>query len=240
MIKALFAAVIFLVSLPVAAGDATVHYLGFNAFGADKAESGKIFDAYMEKLRPIMHRYGMTVEAYNVLHGGSDKLKADVITFGTAKDQQSFQAFFQDAEFQAIFPMLFGALEDHQVVFTATDFEPRKLPAGSHTLLSATWPKEEAGLKKIGALHHKLAPVYEKYGVAMQAHSSGVYSNRGLGAEISDTLPPALVELWAVRDAHGLFDDPDMKQTSEEMRGLADRTEDFWIAPRYQDAGARH
>ena len=55
-----------------------------------------MFDDYIRKLRPIMSRYGMTVDSYDVQHGGSDKLSADVVTFGSASDEESFQAFFQD------------------------------------------------------------------------------------------------------------------------------------------------
>ena len=127
-----------LCSMPaLASGE--IHYIGFNRFVADhEAQSSVTFDEYLGKLRPIMDRYGMTVEAYDVLHGGSDQLSANIVTFGTAKDQESFQAFFSDAEFQQVFPMLIGALSEHQVVFTSGPFAIDSEHHGN-TLLSMSW-----------------------------------------------------------------------------------------------------
>lgn len=238
MIKSLLVAFTFFFTLPALANEAQIHYVGFNAFGEDKHQSGVAFDAYIDKLRPIMRRYGMTVEAYNVLHGGSDDLAADVITFGTAKDQQSFQAFFQDPEFQAIFPMLVGALSDHQVVFTMGRFAPENAGPGAHTLLSARWLENEAGGEKLRSIYASSAPIYEKYGAIMKTHSKGVYSNRGLGAEVTDTVPPASFELWSVRDAHGLFDDKQIKDAEKKAQEVVSRTEDFWIVPRHKKASS--
>lgn len=215
------------------ADEARIHYMGFNAFAADKAKSGRAFDAYLEKLAPIMKRYGMTADAYNVMHGGSDNLKADVVTFGTAKDQASFQAFFQDAEFQAIFPMLFGALEDHQVIFTGGVFMPSPKD-GTHTLLSASWFKGDsaAAMETIAGAHKNMKPVFEKYGVQMMAHTAGVYANQGLAADVKDTHAPQLLELWSVKDAHGFFDDPMQVEANNKVKALLSRSEDFWIVKR--------
>ena len=215
------------------AEDPQIHYMGFNAFGADKAKSSEVFDAYLETLRPIMARYEMTADAYNVVHGGSDNLRADVVTFGTAKDQASFQAFFQDPEFQKIFPMLLGALDDHQVVFTSGAFVPNP-QHGAHTLLSASWFKDgaEAPLKTMASINHKIEPVFAKYGVEMLGHTAGVYSNRGLAAEVKDTHAPQLIELWSIKDAHGFLDDPLMKEAGHDLEALVERSEDFWIVRR--------
>ena len=64
-----------LVGAPADAGD-TIHYIGFNKFVADpEADSGRVFDDYIHQLRPIMSRYGMTVDAYDVMHGGTEDLE---------------------------------------------------------------------------------------------------------------------------------------------------------------------
>ncbi len=85
--------VVFLAVIAHSPGHAsdTIHYIGFNKFVADhEAHSSRTFDDYIRKLRPIMSRYGMTFDAYDVLHGGGEDLEADVVTFGTAKDEDSF------------------------------------------------------------------------------------------------------------------------------------------------------
>jgi len=214
--------------------DTQIHYMGFNSFGADKAASGKAFDAYIVKLRPIMARYGVTGDPYSVVYGGKGELKADVVTFGTAKDQASFQAFFQDPELQAIFPMLIGALNDHQVVFTAHSFAPGPERAGANVLLSVNWLKGDTAeaTMAVQALTEKASAIFSKYGVERLGKTVGVYSNRGLAAEIEDTVPPHLVELWAMKDAHGYFDDPVSLATEKEAKSLITRSESFWITER--------
>jgi len=211
-----------------------IHYLGFNSFGADKAASGKAFDTYIKHLRPIMAKYGMTAATYNVRHGGNGDLKADVVTFGTAKDQASFQAFFQDPDFQKLFPQLLGALDDHQVVFTSGSFAPHHVTHGSNILLSVNWlnGEAEAAVKRLNAINHKASHVFEKYGVQMLGQTAGVYSNRGLAADVKDTHPPQLLELWAIKDAHGFFDDEAIASTADEIKELTKKSESFWLAER--------
>ncbi len=208
-----------------------VHYIGFNKFVVDhEAQSGEAFDEYIRKLLPIMARYDMTGEVFNAVHGGSDELSADVITFGTAKNQESMQAFFQDAQFQAIFPMLLDALSGHQVIFTSG---PIAISGKQQdpTLLSLTWVEGDgaAGVAKLNELNDRLNPILDKYGARQIAQATGVLSNRGLGAEIAQTTPPQLLELWSISDAHGLFDDPLVQSTEQEGKALISRSEAFWL-----------
>jgi len=217
-------------SLPANAGD-TVHYVGFNKFVADhEADSGQIFDDYIHRLRPIMSRYGLTVDAYDVLHGGTDELSANVVTFGSAPDEESFQAFFADPEFQQLFPMLIGALGDHQVIFTSSAFTVGERESG-HTLLSLNWVEGDAteGVVKLQDLNDRMSPVFRQYGVRQIAHSTGVMSNRGLAAEITPTTAPQLLELWSIRDAHGFFDDPLVQASNGEAEAVTSRNESFWL-----------
>ncbi len=219
---------------PPALASGEIHYIGFNRFVADQeTESGIVFDDYIRKLRPIMSRYGMTVDSYDVQHGGSDKLSADVVTFGSASDEESFQAFFQDPDFQQIFPMLFTALSDHQVIFTSDPFavSGRK---GGHTLLTLGWVDGDpvAGLARLQALNDEIRPVFATYGVELEAQTAGVMSNRGLAAEVTQTAPPHLLELWSIRDAHGFFDDPIVQSSNEAAEQVVSRSESFWLRPR--------
>ena len=99
----------------------TVHYIGFNTLNSDdKESSGKIFDRYIHKLMPIMEKYEMSLQIFDVVHGGSEKLKADRVTIGSVKNMETFKAFFSDPDLQAILPMLDNALSEHQVIFTAS------------------------------------------------------------------------------------------------------------------------
>jgi len=211
-----------------------IHYIGFNRFIADQAtESGIVFDDYIRKLRPIMSRYGMTVDSYDVKYGGSDVLTADVVTFGTAMDQESFQAFFEDPDFQQIFPMLLTALSDHQVIFTADPFAVSG-KTGGNTLLTLGWVDGDpaAGLARLKALNDEIRPVFGTYGVELAAQTAGVMSNRGLAAEVTPTTPPHLLELWSIRDAHGFFDDPIVQSSNEAAEQVVSRSESFWLRPR--------
>ncbi len=211
-----------------------IHYIGFNKFNAGyEADNGRVFDEYIHHLRPIMSRYGMTVDAYDVLHGGTEDLSADVVTFGSAPDEESFQAFFADPEFQQLFPMLVGALGDHQVIFTSGAFAVTLKEPG-HTLLSLNWVNGDAiaGVGKLQDLNHRISPVFDQYGVRQIAHTTGVMSNRGLAAEIAQTTPPQLLELWSIRDAHGFFDDPLVQASNKESEAVVSRSESFWLRQR--------
>ena len=217
-------------NVPARAAD-TIHYVGFNKFVTDQeAESGRVFDDYIHQLRPIMSRYGMTVDAYDVLHGGTEQLAADVVTFGSAPDEESFQAFFADPEFQQIFPMLVGALGGHQVIFTSGSFAVNGNATG-HTLLSLNWVSgdTDVGVVKLQDLNHRISPVFDEYGVRQIAHSAGLMSSSGLAAEVTPTTPPQLLELWSINDAHGFFDDPLVQASNKEAEGLLSRNESFWL-----------
>ncbi len=130
-------------SLSLEAANA-INFVGFNAFDkTDLKQSNRLFDNYIHQLIPIADKYGMTFGIYDVSHGGSETLDADVITFGSVPDMESFQAFFQDPEFAKISPMLHTALSGHQVIFTHSGFAPT--PSRGHTLLSLLWLQGDTG-----------------------------------------------------------------------------------------------
>lgn len=228
-----FLMVIMIAAIPATAND-EIHYIGFNKFETqDVTNSGNAFNEYIRQLTPIMSRYGMTVQSYDVVHGGSDALDADVVTFGSARSQESFQAFFQDPEFQRIFPMLIGALSEHQVIFTGRPFAITGKDNG-HTLLSLNWVKGDPGqtLARLNMLNEGISQVFDTYGVRQIAKASGVMSSRGLAGEVIQTSPPELLELWSMDNAHGFFDDPLVKAASEDAENLVLHSESFWLKPR--------
>ena len=216
----------------------TIHYIGFNSFHpGEHRQSAQDFDDYIGELRPIMDRYGMTLAVYNVVHGGSQALPADVVTFGTATDQQSFQAFFADPALHAIFPTLLGALSGHQVVFTSGPFLP-DADGQEHLLLQLDWlPAATEKPAKLREESSAYSQAQQRYGVRQVAQSTGIMSNRGLAADVQDTVPPQSLEIWRMRDAHGFFDDPDVQTVHDRIEALVDRSEAFWLTPR---AAARH
>ncbi len=223
-----------LVPYLLAQANTEIYYIGFNRFVTDNGtDSGVVFDDYIRELRPIMERYGMTVESYDVLHGGSDDLAADVVTFGTAPDQDSFQAFFHDPEFQQIFPRLLGALSDHQVIFTSDPFSISDREDG-HTLLKLVWMGGDvtAGLARLEAINAEISPLYGRYGVELAAQTAGVLSNRGLASEVIATIPPHRLELWSIRNAHEFFDDPAVQDNHQAAEKVVSRSESFWLKGR--------
>lgn len=235
--KILMAVALIVGSVPSIA-DGEVHFVGFNSLKIENKEHQKAtFDAYIQKLKPIMARYDVTTDVYDVVYGGKGDIKADFVTFGTAKDQESFQAFFQDPDFHGIFPMLLGALQEHQVVFTAAPFAPDANAIPGHTFLALNWLKGDAvqARAKIASLTERLAPINKKYGARKIAFGTGVYSNKGLAAEVADTMPPGFVELWSIRDAHGLFDDAEVKTVFAEAKEVVARSETYWLRERPTD-----
>jgi hypothetical protein len=225
---------LILTSLSVTAD--TVHYIGFNKFRDSKdSESAAAFDSYIGDLLPIMARYGMVLEVYSVVHGGSETLDADVLTFGTAPDMEAFQQFFQDPQLQQIMPTLIGALSGHQVVFTAGEFMPSN-SAGGHLMLQLDWLKD--GIEGSDSYHEQLAgyaPAATRYGVTREAASTGIMSNRGLAAEVVEVEAPQAMMLWRMRDAHGFFDDPQVIRTNRQIDALVSHSEAFWLKSRRYD-----
>ena len=231
MKRILFIGLLLLSSITAAADE--VHYIGFNKFVSDKkSDSAASFDSYTRRLRPIMDRYGMSLEVFTVVHGGSALLAADAVTFGTAKNMETMGAFFQDPELQAIFPDLVAALSEHQVIFTSSQFSPGDSEEG-HLLLSMDWMQDkENGIEDFHTLINSLEAVCKQFGVSKLSSTSGVMSNRGLAREITPVAAPDLLELWTMRDAHGYYDDLRVNNVNKKLMDIVSRTESFWLVPR--------
>jgi hypothetical protein len=144
------------------------------------------------------------------------------------------QAFFRDPEFQAIFPLLHGALSGHQVIFTSSEFNP-KLKPNTHTLLALNWLKEDTkeSQLKLKSLFSTLTKTQRQYGVNQLEKTSGLFSNTGLSPdEIQPTAAPHQIELWSLEDAHGYLDHSDTQKANKQAKEYIQRSEDFWITAR--------
>lgn len=224
--------IIALISDARASEEHQVHYIGFNNFHQDNlSHSLKVFDDYIEKLTPIMKKHGMTLRVFDVKYGGSEMLKADILSFGSAPNMQAMQAFFQDPEFHSIFPELLSVIDEHQVVFTDNSLLPEELKNG-HTLLALNWVKQNSDLQQLSKLESKLNKIQLRYGVSKTSEAQGLMSNKGLGQSVVETIPPSLLQVWYLRDAHGYFDNTTVMEFNKESKNHLSRTEDFWLKPR--------
>ncbi|MEO1136264.1 MAG: hypothetical protein AAFW68_06585 [Pseudomonadota bacterium] len=209
-----------------------IHYIGFNDFIDDEAANAdQVFSDYVETITPIMARYGLTLEAYRVVHANASGLAADAITFGAAPDQASFAAFFADPEFQAAFPKLVGVIEDHTVIFV-DDLLPAA-PDHAPAMLRLYWLQEDRAENraKIAEAQKVLGEARASFGVEVLGVRSGLMANRGLGGEIEAVAPPDMISLTTFGDAHGYFDDPRVKSVAQEIDGLVRDDGAFWIGP---------
>ena len=183
-----------------------------------------------------MKKYEMSLQIFDVVHGGSEKLKADRVTIGSVKDMETFQAFFGDPELQAILPMLNNALREHQVIFTSNSME-KPLTSKAHTLLSLNWLKgddkqKETAIKAMEQSNKKIQHTFKNYGVNQLATTMGLMSNKGLGQEVQPTQAPQQLELWSMRDAHGFFDNKEVIASTQETKKYIARAVKFWIKER--------
>ena len=225
----LLAIALAIVSNTADAAEHEVHYIGFNQFtAAETAVDGKNFDNYIRRLRPILARHEMPLTILDVVHGGSAELPASVVTIGTARNLEAFQAFFADPELQDIFPSLVTALDDHQVVFTDDPLEV----GNSLTLLELTWSDSDTPGSELRAIESTVAHLYETYGVTRVSESTGSMSNRGLAAEVSPTTPPGRLVVWSMADPHGFLENSLVRTARARAAALVDRIESFWLRPR--------
>jgi len=222
--------VIFSLSLEASS---SINFVGFNAFNkSNLKQSSNLFDDYIHQLIPIAAKYGMKFGIYDVSHGGSRELDADVVTFGSVPNMEAFQAFFQDPDFAKISPMLHEALGGHQVIFTEGGFAPSQTKG--HTLLSLVWLQGDtvSAVKALEDIQTKSFATFQKYGVSLQSESAGISSNKGLQQEILATTPPHQMEIWSMRDAHGYLQSENAKDAQNKAQHYIARSEDFWLKTR--------
>lgn len=232
-IKAIFLALmVFGAAQAGSAREAAVHYIGFNSFKADNAQSAKQFDTYLAKLKPIMKRYHMTADAYEVTNGSSD-MRADVVTFGTAPSMRTMQAFFQDADFQKIFPELLEALDDHHVVFTAGPLAPEDDQPQDYIRLRLTWTDRGQSSERKEGAKMELGHAPEVDFPAFVNLVSGTYANRGLAGDVKDIEAPTRLEMLQTNQIHTYLQDPHVARYEQTVGNVSERVATYWLKPRH-------
>ncbi|NVJ99548.1 MAG: hypothetical protein HWE25_15455 [Alphaproteobacteria bacterium] len=209
-----------------------IHYIGFNSLKADnKPAHDKAFRDYIHALTPIMAKHGLTLQVFKVAHQSADQ-KVDYISFGTAPDQATFQKFFTDPAFHAIFPALVGALDHHFVTFTDGPFMP-KAHAKGHQLLSVSWLNDpaDASLKAVEKLLESGEAIWARHNTQAIIMRHGVMASTGLADDVEMVAAPNLVEIWEVGDAHGLFDDPDFTKLEKAVKTHVQEARSYWLEP---------
>lgn len=209
-----------------------IHYVGFNSLKADqKATHDKAFRDYIQALKPIMASHGLTLEVFETTHQNAEQ-PVDYISFGSAPDQASFQRFFDDPAFQALFPVLVGALEHHFVAFTDGPFKPNT-EHKSHQLLSVSWLQGDIAqsLKTLNALRVENVNVLERHNVEFVAVRHGVMASTGLADHVEMVPAPNLMEIWQIPDPHTLFDDKAFQNMESDAKQHTQNIRSYWIEP---------
>lgn len=210
-----------------------ISYLGFNKFVAGEDRDPRdIFTAYIDTVTPIMARHGLTLDAARVTHQSATAIPADAVTFGTAPDHESFQAFFADPEYQAAFPQLVGIIEAHTVVFLSA---PLTAPQDGRAprMLTTDWIGGDLaeGVAALEALEEPLADLRARFGVVLDGEANGVAANQGLTDDVEAVAPPHRVRLRRMRHAHGYLEHPDVLAAHEAAKDLLERRGAYWLEP---------
>lgn len=210
-----------------------VSYLGFNMLKADhKAHRVKAFKDYIKTIRPIMEKYGHTLDVYKIDHANMPDHAADFVTFGTAPSQAAFQAFFADTEFQHAFPQLVENIEQHFVTFLDTPIVPEAHDHG-HLQLSMNWLKPmDEGMRTAHRIQsHQLIGLGAHSGARQTHYAHGTLASVGLTDDVAPEQPPTTVTLWHMTDPHGFLDQDKVKDLTRSLADFSSQLMVFWISP---------
>ena len=213
-------------------GGPQVSYIGFNTLKADhKAHRVEAFKNYIATIKPIMERYGHTLDVYKVDHNSDPDHPVDFITFGTAPSQQAFQAFFGDAEFQHAFPTLVENIGGHFVTFVDSVVVPEKRHGG-YTMLSLDWLKDmdDGARHAFGEMDHKLASIGVHKGADRTHKATGVMASTGLTDDLAPAEAPSVVALWHMTDPHDFLEDSEVSAINRKLAEHSASYRSFWIS----------
>jgi len=156
----------------------------------------------------------------------------DFITFGTAKDQQSFQAFFANEDFQKAFPTLVGITENHFVSFVDSPVIPEKVHGG-HTQLSLDWLKstDKAMMKQVAVLNHKVEGIAAHHGARQTHRVAGQFASTGLTDDIAPAEAPTIVSVWHMKDPHGFLEHSEVSRLNKQAAENSKMFRSYWISP---------
>lgn len=228
IVTAAFLAMAGLVAGPAFAQDAAASQMPFISINmvADDGNAG--FEKYIDEVLPIMEAYNSTFAAYDVEQVlGGDVLENSVVTFGSFGSREESMAFNQDPAFQAIFPELLSATENHITVFPNGGLpDVDSIPAGGDLLLTMIWT--DGTDEDVQNFNHesnaRLASAIERSGGTQLGEYQGFFASEGLGPDMQQIDPPQLVEIWHFADFHGFLNSPEMAAQVElpfnETRGI--------------------
>ncbi len=210
-----------------------VSYIGFNTLKSDhKAANVKAFLGYIKTITPLMEAHGMTLDVYKVDHSSDPEKPVDFITFGTAKDQQSFQAFFANADFQKAFPTLVGVIDAHFVSFVDGPVTPEKNHEG-YTQLSLDWLKstDDGTMEQVAALNHKIEGIAAHHGARQTHRVAGQFASTGLTDDIAPAEAPTIVSVWHMNDPHGFLEHSEVSKLNKQAAENSKMFRSYWISP---------
>ena len=210
-----------------------VSYIGFNTLKSNhKAANVAAFHEYIRAIKPLMTAQGMTLDVYKVDHNSDPAGPVDFITFGTAKDRQSFQAFFANEDFQRAFPTLVGIIEAHFVSFVDGPVIPEKIHGG-YTRLSLDWLKstDDDMLKRIAEINHKVEEIAAHHGARQTHRVAGQFASTGLTDDIAPAEAPNVVSLWHMKDPHDFLEHSDVSKLNKQAAEMSKMYRSYWISP---------
>ena len=210
-----------------------VNYIGFNTLKSDhKAANVKTFLEYIKTITPLMEAQGMELAVYKVDHNSDPEKPVDFITFGTAKDQQSFQAFFANEDFQKAFPTLVGVIEAHFVSFIDSPVIPEKIHGG-HTQLSLDWLKstDDNTMEQVAELNHRIEGIAAHHGARQTHRVAGQFASTGLTDDIAPAEAPSIVSVWHMKDPHGFLEHSEVSKLNKKAAENSKMFRSYWISP---------
>lgn len=210
-----------------------ISYIGFNTLkSGHKAANVKAFLEYIKTITPLMEAQGMDIAVYNVDHTSDPEKPVDFITFGTAKDQQSFQAFFANDDFQKAFPTLVGVIETHFVAFVDSPVIPEEVHGG-YTQLSLDWLKSTDGemMKQVDALNHKIEGIAAHHGARQTHRVAGQFASTGLTDDVAPAEAPSIVTVWHMKDPHGFLEHSEVSKLNKQAAENSKMFRSYWISP---------
>ena len=174
-----------LVTLSVSSADAqNFFFISQNMIHAGHESE---FEAYQDTVRPIMGRYGATYVSTSLVAVLAGDDAPQIVNFGDMGPPEQVQGFFGDPEFQAAYPALMAALDDHLAFGVDADLEAvTSLESG--TLILMATAVSDADLEMIGGVD----------GVELLETREVVMATRGLGLDAVAETPPGVLVLWTV------------------------------------------
>jgi uncharacterized protein (DUF1330 family) len=147
------------------------------------------FDTYQDTVRPIMHRYGASYVSTSLVSVLAGVEAPQIVNFGDMGSPEQVQGFFADADFQAAFPTLLEALDDHLTYAVDTNLERVTSLEHDTLLLMATSANERL-----------LLEISDVTGIEFIGSRNVLMSTRGLGPAAVDETPPGALGIWIVAE----------------------------------------